>query len=147
MLNIFEKAPYRWWQIWEIIKFYFGTLKCAWQRMTKGYCYRDVYDLSEFYIELFSASLKELSETTHGYPLDFKDMETWRDYLKEMAEHFLAASTDIQYMTQRVLNHENFSEDKAQELIKAVMNNDKYREEHLDKALNMFKERFYDLWD
>lgn len=147
MLNIFEKAPYRWWQIWKIIKFYFGTLKCAWQRMTKGYCYRDVYDLSEFYIELFSASLKELSETTHGYPLDFKDMETWRDYLKEMAEHFLAASTDIQYMTQRVLNHENFSEDKAQELIKAVMNDDKYREEHLDKALNMFKERFYDLWD
>ena len=147
MLNIFERAPYRWWQIWEIIKFYFGTLKCAWQRMTKGYCYRDVYDLSEFYIELFSASLKELSETTHGYPLDFKDMETWRDYLKEMAEHFLAASTNIQYMTQRVLNHENFSEDKAQELIKAVMNDNKYREEHLDKALNMFKERFYNLWD
>ena len=147
MLNIFERAPYRWWQIWKIIKFYFGTLKCAWQRMTKGYCYRDVYDLSEFYIELFSASLKELSETAHGYPLDFKDMKTWRDYLKEMAEHFLAASTNIQYMTQRVLNHENFSEDKAQELIKAVMNDDKYREEHLDKALNMFKERFYDLWN
>ena len=74
-------------------------------------------------------------------------METWRDYLKEMAEHFLASSTNIQYMTQRVLNHENFSEDKTQELIKAVMNDNKYREEHLDKALSMFKERFYDLWN
>ena len=147
MLNIFEKTPYRWWQIWKIIKFYFGTLKCAWQRMTKGYCYRDVYDLSEFYLELFSASLNELSKTAHGYPLDFEDMETWRDYLKEMAKHFLAASTNIQYMTQRVLNDENFSEDKAQELIKAVMNDNKYREEHLDKALYMFKERFYDLWN
>lgn len=147
MLNVFEKAPYRWWQIWKIIKFYFGTLKCAWQRMTKGYCYRDVYDLSEFYLELFSASLNELSKTAHGYPLDFKDMETWQNYLKEMADHFLAASTNIQYMTQRVLNHENLSEDNAQELIKAVMNDNKYREEHLDKALNMFKERFYDLWN
>ena len=64
-----------------------------------------------------------------------------------MADHFLAASTNIQYMTQRVLNHENLSEDNAQELIKAVMNDNKYREEHLDKALNMFKERFYDLWN
>lgn len=147
MLNIFEKAPYRWWQIWKITKFYFGTLKCAWQRVTKGYCYRDIYELNEFYLELISASLKELSKTTHGYPLDFEDMETWQDYLKEMADRFLAASTNIQYMTQRVLNHENFSEDKAQELIKAVMNDNKYREEHLDKALYMFKERFYDLWD
>lgn len=115
--------------------------------MTKGYCYRDVYDLSEFYLELFSASLKELSKTTHGYPLDFKDMEPWQNYLNEMADHFLAASTNIQYMIQRVLNHENFSEDKVLELIKVVMNDNKYREEHLDKALNMFKERFYDLWD
>lgn len=147
MLNVFEKAPYRWWQIWKIIKFYFGTLKCAWQRMTNGYCYRDVYDLSEFYLELFSASLNELSKTAHGYPVDFEDMETWQNYLKEMADHFLAASTNIQYMTQRVLNHENLSEDNAQELIKAVMNDNKYREEHLDKALNMFKERFYDLWN
>ena len=139
MLNVLEKAPYPWWQLWKTVPFYFGNIKCAWQRVTKGYCYRDVYDLSQYYSELFSATLIELSKTTHGYPSDFEDMEPWRDYLVEMAKHFRAAGPDVQ--------EDDYSKLKPEELIKVVMNESHTRELHFNKAIKMLQERFYDLWD
>jgi len=79
------------------IKQFFRNIKYAYQRIIKGYCDQDIWDLDSFYSELFYQTLNELADTTIGYPGvgEFADTETtdgyekWKDTLREMAEHFL----------------------------------------------------------
>ena len=93
-LTVFSESPYLRWDIYHRVLWFFKSIKCAWQRATKGYCYRDTWDLDCFYTQLFIDSLTEFKENLHGAPAEFYDenlvnqSEPWEAYLTEMVQHF-----------------------------------------------------------
>lgn len=174
-LSVFTPAPYGKWQIHKKIIWFFRSLKCAWQRATKGYCYRDTWDLNHFYTQLFIDSITSFKHILHGAPSDLYDekndsIEKWENYLDEMVLHFYNS------LEENEVQKNEFAEEHAR-LCPFVMGRTKdgeltyirntspeaveidkkywereveiaeWREAQLNKGLDMLKERFYDLWD
>jgi hypothetical protein len=48
-LTVFSPAPYRRWDIYHRILWFFRSINCAWQHATKDYCYRDLWSMDYFY--------------------------------------------------------------------------------------------------
>lgn len=158
-LTVFKKAPYRWYEIFHRVRWFFRSINCAWERATKGYCYRDLWSMDIFYGKLFEDTLREFNETRHGYPGNMTD-EEWGKYLNEMADHFhncLESNEvytnpywDEYYHRVYELNEdENLPEN--QELYNNYKERKKEIEEKLDSekdiAFDMLKEKFFHLWD
>lgn len=99
----------------------FDKLKCAWQRATKGYCYRDLWALDDFYNSLFSASLMEFANTSASTPCNYTEQE-WRNALQETARKFSPK--------------DYYSPDPQQNGYKEVL-----------EGLDWLKENWGDLWD
>ena len=88
-LTVFSRAPYGRRDIFHRVLWFFKSINCAWQRATKGYCYRDLWSLDWFYTQLFIDSIREFKKGLHGAPYDFFDdskenqIERWENYLEE----------------------------------------------------------------
>ena len=93
-LTVFSRAPYGRWDIYHHVLWFFRSLYCAWQRATKGYCYRDLWSMDYFYSQLFVDSMREFKKNLCGAPQKFFDndaenqIERWENYIEEMAQHF-----------------------------------------------------------
>lgn len=174
-LSVFTPAPYGKWQIHKKIIWFFRSLKCAWQRATKGYCYRDTWDLDHFYTQLFIDSITSFRNNLHGAPCDLYDekndsIEKWENYLDEMVSHFYNSLEENE--VQKNEYEENFhklnplefihnedgsctmkqyEEPEAIEARKKFFERDKeiaqWRKDEVNKGLDMLKERFWHLWD
>ena len=82
------------WGLWKYpanwpgnIKHIFRCIKWSFQRIVRGYCDFDVWDLDSYYCDLIHNSLLELRDTTHGFPYDL-DEKTWSAWLTETADCF-----------------------------------------------------------
>lgn len=134
------------------LKYLPKKLKFAYQRITKGYCDMDVWNLESFYTLLFYDSLNELAETTHSYPYDFQTPELWSQTLKEMAEHFYNASADHNDIPLAIAATEAFDKFRNDELnreewLEKEKELSNFRESEKNKGLDMLKQYFFDLWD
>ncbi|MBD5111161.1 MAG: hypothetical protein HDT42_01295 [Ruminococcaceae bacterium] len=49
----------------------FRDLKCCVQRIKKGFCYRDIWNINSWFLCVISDMLDELKRTTHGFPSRF----------------------------------------------------------------------------
>ena len=93
-LSVFSPAPYRKWDIFHRILWFFRSINCVWERAIKGYCYRDLWSMDYFYSQLFVDSMREFKKNLHGAPQEFFDkdaenqIERWKNYIEEMAQHF-----------------------------------------------------------
>ena len=164
-LNVFHKSTYRPWRYpsnwWNNIKQFFYNIKCAWQRVTKGYCDRDVWDLDTHFLNLFHFTLRDLALHHYGYPgtEPFDTDEKWKDYLMDLSLKFYQANEahdayphpmydkwceDIHKHPEELLNyqspysHEMFIE--MQELCEK-------RQAVFEEAWKMLGEHFWSLWD
>ena len=173
-LNVFQKSPYKWWHFWDRIKFHKRDLKFAWQRVTRGYCDADAWDLDHFYLQLFVDSLTTFKENLHGAPSDLFNSETedenkqiqpWVDYLERMIRYFSEAieenhAFENPYKEEYMKNLEsvNFWEFNNKHLTEEYKElrekyydveeeNAKKRKLSLHKGFEMMLERFHDLWD
>lgn len=99
MSNVFYKAPYAKHEILKKIRHHLKSVKMAWQRATKGYCDRDLWDLGHFYLEIFEGSLQAFKNNLHGTPgrlgsVDFTEEQweeahkIWVNHLSEIERHF-----------------------------------------------------------
>ena len=72
------------------IKQFFRNIRYAYQRITKGYCDADLWNLDGYYSEFFYCTLNELADISHGWPQSekFPRYEDWQKYIREMANHF-----------------------------------------------------------
>lgn len=93
-LNVFKGSYYRWRPstFFSNIAHFFCTLKWAWQRATKGYCDRDLFDFDSFHTELLINGLTDFVKDLHGAPVEFFDHENdsiqpWVDYINEIRRH------------------------------------------------------------
>ena len=88
-LNVFKdyRGYSRRWMIthpWLYFKHGYYNLKAAWQRATRGYADRDVFDLDKYLLELLPATLKQLANTAHGHHINF-EYEAWIEFLNKLA--------------------------------------------------------------
>ena len=94
-------------------------IKFSHQRITRGWCDADAWNMGTWFLNVVPDQLRYLSNNTHSYPLSVINDKEWKQILLDMAEHFvLAGYTD------------------NEDVIK-----------HKDKAFELMKKHFYDLWD
>lgn len=173
-LSVFTPAPYGKWQIHKKIIWFFRSLKCAWQRATKGYCYRDTWDLDHFYTQLFIDSITSFKHNLHGAPSDLYDekndsIKKWEEYLDEMVKHFYNSLEEnevqkneyeqeyhrlnpleiedrdgVYYMKEATSPEAKEAREKWYKREQEII---QWRKSELNKGFKMLKERFWDLWD
>ena len=69
-------------------------LKWAKQRVTKGYCRSDWYDMDSWFAHVVADMFDEYAENTCSHPWEINDPDDWKDILKEMATHLRNAGIE-----------------------------------------------------
>lgn len=129
---------------------FFRNVKYAYQRVTRGFCDWDTWELDHYYSELFYQSLSYLADHHYGYPGvgEFDTDEKWTKYLKNMAELFrtcsMEASDRYPDKFDRYLEFSD-SEKAAWFQLENKVWEDQIKDK--DQAFDMLKKSFYDLWD
>lgn len=136
------------------IKNVWRCIKWSWQRVVKGYCDYDVFDLDTFYCNLFYLTMKDLSELSIGYPYDMRSQE-WTAYLLDMARCFYRANESNKYYVNEyddplfndidgrpprykdAIRQQWFEREKDLSICRTM---------DLDRGLDMLKERFNNLF-
>lgn len=99
-LNVFNDFPYskRYYLThpWMFFKDCWVNLKNAWMRATKGYCYTDLWNADDWFLEIFPKMLRHLAAEHNAYPGSppFDTSEKWEHWLIEMAENLEYATSD-----------------------------------------------------
>lgn len=124
-LNVFKdyRGYARRWMLkhpWLYFKHCYYNLKAAWQRATRGFADRDIWDMSAWFLQVFPAMLKQLSQSTNGHPINFNSYEEWTEFLYQLA-------MDLEKCQDDEGNDENEYYDKY---IKSL-NNIKYENGHM----------------
>ena len=145
------------------LEYFFKSFKFAYQRATKGYCDSDAWDLTSFYTEIMMSTINELSNTHLSSPMDMSQDE-WTETLntiykalsnsKEDSYKTLMYDTWKNHLEQKPnMDDENYDDwyneyltlqkaiDKEWHDIRRDMNDNK------NKALDLIKKYWYDLWD
>ena len=139
---------------------FYRQFKWAYQRITKGFCDFDIWDLDNYYLELFYQTIIELANITHGYPgtEEFPTPEAWDKYLREMANNFYRANESNNYYNTPMENiwWEDVKNDcepwnQRSQYSDAMLNeayeNDSKRNIELNLGLDKLKHVFRHLWD
>ena len=103
-LNVFGRA-YKGYSFFhpKNLRGFFSNWECAYLRATKGYCYRDRFEISGWFIETMSGLLNDMADHHygwpeyiggHGQPLKKITNEEWEEMLREIALHIKNASED-----------------------------------------------------
>lgn len=162
-LNVFKihSDPWKYPANWIRNVRLFGR-KCKWayQRVTRGFCDYDAYDLDSYYLTLFYKTITHLADVTHGYPGDeeFPTPEAWDKYLRELAQYFYRANESNNYYPtpaeaawwEEVKDlkepwHHNSPATNA--MIKETTDNYKLRRKDMEEGLDKLKHVFFNLWD
>lgn len=98
-LNVFKdyRGYSRRWMVthpWLYFKHGYYNLKAAWQRATRGYANRDIWDMDTWFLQVFPAMLKKLSQETNGHPCSFNSYEEWTEFLYQLAMDFEKCQDD-----------------------------------------------------
>lgn len=146
---------------WKVIMHKCRDIKCAWQRATKGYCFRDIWAIDNWFTNVFPKMIEELIEVHHGYPTDLTDDE-WVEVLKKMSKSFRNANEDKTEFRnpyeEEYLGTLDFDLETCQLTCSAGEElEEKYRDfekqkaefmrKSLDEGMQLFNKYFYDLWD
>lgn len=166
------KNPLNW---WRLPGYWCRAIKYGWQRATRGFSDKDCWDLSHFYLDVLSGSLKHFAKHSTGCPHNYYDSSKpgdegwkWREYLNEMADCFDEAHEDRcswvnhyedEYFENFRMNFEKTpdgyyklkDEEINKELHEKYCESEKrrtaWRKAELEAGLNMLKEVFWNLWD
>jgi len=145
----------------KVIMHHIRDIHCAWQRATKGYCYRDIWSIDNWFLELIPKMLEEFKKIRHGYPASLT-LEEWDDIIQQMKTHFEKANeltTDFvnpyedEYLSTLSINLEtNILECSADETLENnyreyARKKHEYLEENLKAGFKLFEEHFHNLWD
>lgn len=176
-LSVFTSSPYPKWQLYNHMKHFMRNVKYAWQRATKGYCDRDLWNLDKFYSQLFEDSLVDFAGTTHGAPDKYfsageeNEIEPWQERLHDIALCFRVFNAReemlpnpyrdemMELSSLRLLKNEDglteMKETNESEYFKELSRlyferekeNDKAVEDSVAEGFEMLKEDFFSLWD
>ena len=68
---------------------FWKALKCSYERITKGYCSYDVWNLNDWLLSILPEMFDKLRTEGHGYPCygEINTIEKWEEHLKYLAIH------------------------------------------------------------
>lgn len=170
-MGIFTKTGYNkkylWTHPWELIFHYGRDLKCAWQRAVKGYCYRDLWSMHDWFSELMPRMLNEFKNKNDAYPAYFNTPEEWDNEIDKMIFCFKEVNDETcSLQNEYIYNCDmNFTMDEKtgmgtlqiiypteEDSIKSELSYQKeleiakYKEEKLREGLELLSKHFYSLW-
>lgn len=86
-------------KLWFLPSYYFrhpikffqeicANLKNAWMRVTKGYCYTDIWNIDTWFCNVFPPMLRHMADEGMAYPgiPPFETPEKWHDWLHSVAD-------------------------------------------------------------
>lgn len=199
MNNVWDKTDF-WYERkrpWKLPKLFLRNIQYSWQRITKGYCDKDLWNIDYWFMSLMPDMLQQFKDTRHGSPAtlgtEYMDDEgilcndechaEWDKILEQMIFLFREMNVEIcqkknPYEAEHIRVMREFEEkygtlgkriektgdDKPyrclhfpdelpeyQEIEEQYYAMEKelreYREQCKDKALELFSEWFYALWD
>ena len=165
-LNVFNTqwCPWKYPSNWpRNIRLFFRQFKWAYQRITRGFCDFDVWDMDIYLSQLIADEVKHLADTTHSYPgtTEFPTYESWKAYLYKISEllHYSLGELPNEYEEAWMkkwknkgldfINGPNTPEEEeiTNKYLDKEMVNEKLKNEAQDKALNMLFQVYRNLWD
>lgn len=146
--NVFKQGYLGPFAVWHNISNFFRNIKYAWQRATKGYCDRDVWDLDCYYSKIISATLNDLADNRHGYPFRLNEDE-WSRLLRQAAEDFEAQLDDPteNIFTEMWLNGKERNKELHQAYMTEVGRLHRVQKRKLKSGLDFLYNYYNDLWD
>lgn len=141
------------------IKSFIYKIKWFIQRGKRGYSDCDIFDVSDWFIQVIVPMLKQLKETKHGYPWDMTEKE-WDNQLDKMIKCFMEMSENGCSMKNEykdkffeIFDLEDTNKDDTEEykeLSEKWSNREKeidnYKEKMKIEAFNLFSKYFWNLW-
>lgn len=86
-LNVFKyslRSRYYLLHPWKFLTETWYNLRAAWSRATKGYCATDVWNLSDWLLEVLPPMFRKMADDGCGYSMDTP--EQWEDWLHSVAD-------------------------------------------------------------
>lgn len=121
--------PLFWW--WPIYRFFYHgsrRLKYAWQRAYRGYDDTALWNLNDYITDIAIPCLTAMIENGYGYPMDLTPRQ-WASQLKKMRKGFEAYKWIM----------EDYTVKNKRSLHK--------KQREMKEGLELFAERFANLWD
>jgi len=90
-MNVLKDFPYRpryyLTHPWKFARECFINLKNAWMRITRGWCYTDLWDMNDYLTNIIIDMFRNLAYGAHGYPgvEPFETPEKWTSWLYYIA--------------------------------------------------------------
>ena len=148
---------------WRYLKGYFNIpkeiyewIECFIQRGKQGYCYRDVWSIDYYLMEILPPMLEKLKKDTHGFPADLTEVE-WNETLDNMILGF-AAGKRLVDSENWVMNKDtemkvdssgkvNFTNPWTEDQVKSFKEKDAKDKKTFDEGMKLFHKFFFALWD
>ena len=172
-MNVLKYFPYRWRYYlkkpWEFFEDCYLNLKAAYQRITRGFAFRDLFSIDSWFVDIIPEMLKEFREHLHSFPgnEEFPTFESWTAYLEEMETHFRNANENQEVQLnefeedyfkypmgwQKSKNGVNLTmvdyapKDITEKWLAREKEIDEWRHQELEIAMDMFIRNIYHLWD
>ena len=126
-----------------VIAHKFKDILCAWQRATKGYCYRDVWNIDKWFLKTVPQMLDDLIKIHSGHPSGMTDEET-TEFVNPYAEPYIS-TLEISFDNGKLLCH---ADEKLEENYYTLeTEKEAFVQKSLAEGMNLFQKYFRDLWD
>ena len=162
-LNVFNQTycPWKYPSNWgQNMRLFFRQFKWAYQRVTRGYCEYDVWDLDTHLTEYLAQTIEHLAKTSHSYPgnEEFPTYEEWENYLMEIVNKLKYSLSELPNEYEeawlKTWDYKNINKEKTPEE-KEITNkfldteaaNDNKKREARNDALKMIYHIYGHLWD
>lgn len=162
-MNILKNYPYakRYYLThpWKIVSQTFRNIKFAWQRITKGYCEYDYWDIDCYLLKLLPELFDDFRRNLHGYPYSFTE-EEWDNFLlKEVIEPLRNARDDqkveinefegkvYDYFKNKPLTDMNCPQELWDKYMAREKEIDDWRDKQMRRAFTSIIMNFWNLWD
>lgn len=157
-INVFKYGRLSWRRPIDSIKLIFRRLKWGYQRIVRGYCDYDIWEMDYFLGTLLSDMCFNFADNASGWPdSKFETYEDWVEYLREMGRCFRFTKEEayptpaLDKWADSISPHDNEWINREDELTQAMREEDKRisseRESYKDKALKMLDYVWFNLWD
>ena len=104
MKNVKDYVPWTWKRPIQRLKWLHKAKK---QRIERGYCDGDLWNMDQWFLEVIPPMLRQLAEDDLGFPEpEFGTKEEWKDWLTTLADHFEACS-EVAIEDQNPYKHED----------------------------------------
>lgn len=160
-MNVLKYFPCSWRHYithpWEFFEDCWLNIKAAYQRITRGFAYRDLFSIDNWFLDIFPEMLKEFRENLHSFPgnSEFPTFESWTAYIEEMETHFRNANENQKVELNEweedylkyLINKDEVCLNITEKWLARETEIEAWLEEELKKGFEMLQKNLHHLWD